>query len=201
MTGPLKSWLDVALSDLAPAARDRMTAEYHAHVQDATHSGLTEPEAVATLGDPTQVNRALRRTYAYATEKLAAQYRTPSRRLWRVLLLLYVGYTSLMILNNLEDRADLLRHLPGPLTGLTLLLALMALMKLHPTSYPWTLGARVLVLPLMTGQWITALITPGRDTLDLSFLIVLPFALVGMVWNAHCTARRVHRTLKLDGQA
>lgn len=71
MTGPLKSWLDVALSDLAPAARDRMTAEYHAHVQDATHSGLTEPEAVATLGDPTQVNRALRRTYAYATEKLA----------------------------------------------------------------------------------------------------------------------------------
>ncbi|NTY00564.1 hypothetical protein [Deinococcus sp. JMULE3] len=58
----LNDWLDVALRDLAPAARDRMTAEYHAHVQDAMTGGLTEPEAVATLGDPAQVGRALRRT-------------------------------------------------------------------------------------------------------------------------------------------
>ncbi|MFN4250865.1 HAAS signaling domain-containing protein [Deinococcus sp.] len=58
----LNDWLNVALRNLAPAAQERMTAEYRAHVQDAMTGGLTEPEAVATLGDPAQVNRALRRT-------------------------------------------------------------------------------------------------------------------------------------------
>ncbi|MFW8625712.1 HAAS signaling domain-containing protein [Deinococcus sp. ME38] len=58
----LHDWLTVALRNLAPAAQERMTAEYRAHVQDAMMGGLTEPEAVATLGDPAQVNRALRRT-------------------------------------------------------------------------------------------------------------------------------------------
>lgn len=45
------------------------------------------------------------------------------------MLLAQLGHTALVILSNLEDHADLLRHLTGPLTGLTLLLALMALMK------------------------------------------------------------------------
>ena len=199
MTTPLHNWLDVALRDLAPAAQRRVSAEYQAHVQDAMTGGLTEPEAVATLGDPAQVNRALRRTYA--TEEVATQYRTPSRRLWVVMLLAQLGHTALVILSNLEDHADLLRHLTGPLTGLTLLLALMALMKQRPTPYTSTLGTRLLVLPLMSGQWITALLTPARDTLDLAFLIVLPLALVGMAWDAHRMAQRVSRTLNLEGQA
>ena len=84
----LNDWLTVALRDLAPAAQERMTAEYHAHVQDAMTGGLTENEAVATLGDPAQVNRALRR--AYATDQELSNGQGP--KMWWFMLLLVAGY-------------------------------------------------------------------------------------------------------------
>ena len=87
MTGPLHDWLNVALRDLAPVAQKRMTAEYQAHVQDAMTGGLTEPEAVATLGDPAQVNRALRR--AYATDQELSNGQGP--KVWWLMLLLVAG--------------------------------------------------------------------------------------------------------------
>lgn len=195
----LRDWLGAALHDLAPAAQDRVAGEYAAHVHDARGSGLTEAQAVATLGDPGQVNRALRRTYA--TRDLTEQYQRPPRRFWGTMLLLQLGYAILMIWNNLEDRADLIRHLPGPLIGLTLMLALSALVWRRPDPYRWTLGARLLVVCLMLSQWITALLAPGQDTLDLAFLIVLPLALTGLAWDAHRVAQRVGRTLKLEGPA
>lgn len=87
MTGALHDWLNVALRDLAPVAQKRMTAEYQAHVQDAMTGGLTEPEAVATLGDPAQVNRALRR--AYATDQELSNGQGP--KVWWLMLLLVAG--------------------------------------------------------------------------------------------------------------
>ncbi|GGL03513.1 HAAS signaling domain-containing protein [Deinococcus radiotolerans] len=199
MTAALTGWLAEALRDLTPATRDRVGAEYCAHVHDALDSGLTEAQAVASLGDPAHVNRALRRTYA--TQDLAEQYQRPPRRLWGTLLAVQVGYAGLMIWNNLEDRGDLIRHLPGPLTGLALMLGLTALTWRRPDPYRWTLGARLLMLGLMLSQWVTALLTPDRDLLTLVSLCLLPVVSAGVIWDAHLTARRVSRTLNLEAQA
>lgn len=195
----LRDWLGAALHDLAPAAQDRVAGEYAAHVHDAMDSGLTEAQAVATLGDPGQVNRALRRTYA--TRDLTEQYRRLPVGLWVTLLLLQLGYGGLMFWNNVEVPQELPRYLAGPTTGLTLMLTLTWSVLWRPDPYRWTLGARLLVGCLMLSQWITALLAPGQDTLDLIFLIVLPLALTGLAWDAHRVARRVSRTLSLEGPA
>ena len=99
----LHDWLTVALRDLAPAAQERMTTEYHAHVQDAMHSGLTEPEAIATLGDPAQVNRALRLTYATDQELRNGQ----GPKVWWFMLLLvaWCGLAALWFEQDVEGVA------------------------------------------------------------------------------------------------
>lgn len=56
----LERWLHEATAGLPPEVVQRVQAEYAAHVAE---SGLPEAEAVAALGQPGRVRRALGRTY------------------------------------------------------------------------------------------------------------------------------------------
>lgn len=189
----LNDWLDVALRDLAPAAQDRMTAEYHAHVQDAMHSGLTEPEAIATLGDPAQVNRALRRTYA--TDQELRNVQGPKVWWFMLLLVAWSGLAALWFEQAVEAVAAatalvlacpaglLVRSEPQPVRNLLLATAGMWLLNfffwLSWTVQTWlgdppSFGSIVWLLPVI---WVVWFVEVGR------------------------VARRMRRTLPLEGQA
>ncbi|SEI87977.1 hypothetical protein SAMN04488058_102120 [Deinococcus reticulitermitis] len=55
-----QAWLERATGGLPREVAERVEAEYAAHIAE---SGLPEAEAVAALGDPRAVRRALGRTY------------------------------------------------------------------------------------------------------------------------------------------
>ena len=59
----LDRWLELATAGLPPEVAGRVQAEYVAHVSE---SGLPEAEAIAALGQPEAVRRALGRTYLSA---------------------------------------------------------------------------------------------------------------------------------------
>ncbi|GAA5441615.1 hypothetical protein ACFQDE_10875 [Deinococcus caeni] len=193
MTGPLNEWLDVALRDLAPAARDRMTAEYHAHVQDAIHSGLTEPEAIATLGDPAQVGRALRLTYATDQELRNGQ----GPKVWWFMLLLVAGYglSALWFEEAVEAVAAatvlvlaclawvLVRSEPRPVRNLLL-----------ATTGPWLFNF-TLWLVWSVQAWL------GDPPSFEAILWLLPVLWVVWLVEVGRVVRRMRRTLKLEGRA
>ncbi|NTY00565.1 hypothetical protein [Deinococcus sp. JMULE3] len=189
----LNAWLNVALGDLAPAARDRMNAEYHAHVQDAMHSGLTEPEAVATLGDPTQVNRALRRTYATASELRNGQ--VPKMWWFMLLLVAWCGLAALWFEQDVEAVAAatalvlacpawmLARNEPQPVRNLLL-----------PTAGQWLLNF-FFWLSWSVQAWLGDPPSFGAIVWLLPVMWLMWFGEVGRV------VRRMRRTLKLEGRA
>jgi hypothetical protein len=194
----LTFWLDMALRDLAPTARDRMVAEYQAHVQDAMTGGLTEPEAVATLGDPAQVNRALRRTYLTQSEQ--GKLQLDHQWLWWVMMAVLSGYgASLLVIGGAASSGPLagvvtavtlggtawwlLRSRPGPLRNY-LLNQLGGWLCNFSFWLGWSVqawlgdppsfGAIVWLLPVM---WVVWFVEVGR------------------------VVRRMHRTLMLEGRA
>lgn len=189
----LHDWLTVALRDLAPAAQERMTAEYHAHVQDAMTDGLTEPEAVATLGDPAQVNRALRR--AYATDQELSNGQGP--KVWWFMLLLVAGYglSALWFEQDVEAVAAatalvlaclawvLVRSEPQPIRNLLL-----------ATAGQWLFNF-TLWLGWSVQAWLGDPPSFGAILWLLPAIWVVWFVEVGRVF------RRMRRTLTLGGRA
>ncbi len=189
----LHDWLTVALRDLAPAAQERMTTEYHAHVQDAMTDGLSEPEAVATLGDPAQVNRALRR--AYATDQELRNGQGP--KMWWLMLLLVTGcgLSALWFEQAVEAVAAatalvlacpawlLVRSEPQPVRNLLL-----------TTAGPWVFNF-ALWLGWTAQGWLGDPPSFGSIVWLLPVIWVVWFVEVGRV------ARRMRRTLHLEGQA
>lgn len=73
----LDRWLAAATAGLPPEVSQRVRAEYAAHIAE---SDLPEAEAVAALGRPEAVRRALGRTYLSA-ERLETLRRMPGRGL------------------------------------------------------------------------------------------------------------------------
>ncbi|GGK34789.1 hypothetical protein GCM10008955_30940 [Deinococcus malanensis] len=59
----LDRWLEAATAGLPPEVAHRVRAEYTAHLAAAQEARVPEAEAVADLGDPERVRRALGRTY------------------------------------------------------------------------------------------------------------------------------------------
>ncbi|GAA0512982.1 HAAS signaling domain-containing protein [Deinococcus depolymerans] len=193
MTGPLNHWLDVALRDLAPAARDRMTAEYHAHVQDAMHSGLTEPEAIATLGDPAHVNRALRRTYA--TDQELRNVQGPKVWWFMLLLVAWYGLAALWFEQDVEAVAAT--------TALVLACPAWLLVRSEPQPVRnlllATAGQWLFNFTLWLGWSVQAWL--GDPPSFGAILWLLPVLWVVWLVDTMQQARRMRRTLTLGGRA
>ncbi|MCD0160716.1 hypothetical protein IHN63_05275 [Deinococcus sp. 6YEL10] len=189
----LHDWLTVALRNLASAAQERMTAEYRAHVQDAMTDGLTEPEAIATLGDPTQVNRALRRAYATDQELSNAQ----GLKVWWFMLLLVAGYglSALWFEQAVEAVAAatalvlaclawvIVRSEPRPVRNLLL-----------ATAGPWVFNF-TLWLGWSVQAWL------GDPPSLGAILWLLPVLWVVWLVGTMQQARRMRRTLALEDRA
>ncbi|OOV14539.1 hypothetical protein [Deinococcus sp. LM3] len=189
----LHDWLNVALRDLAPAAQERMNAEYRAHVQDAMTDELTEAEAVATLGDPAQVNRALRR--AYATDQELSNAQGP--KVWWFMLLLVAGYglSALWFEQAVEAVAAatalvlaclawvIVRSEPRPVRNLLL-----------ATAGPWVFNF-TLWLGWSVQAWL------GDPPSLGAILWLLPVLWVVWLVGTMQQARRMRRTLTLGGRA
>ncbi|MDL2342811.1 hypothetical protein QOL99_01475 [Deinococcus sp. MIMF12] len=192
----LDEWLAAATAGLPPEVAQRVRAEYAAHIQD---SGQPEAEAVAALGEPERVRRALGRTYLSAArlETLADE---PLRRgvlvfVW-AMPLLYGVFTAW----NFADAAPFpLWRLVGP--GLTLLLnALVWLVTAHLPDERrrlwrgvwagWSIGFMLWMGNALQLWW-------GAD-LPLPWFVPLWGLLLfgGLLWTAW-EDRRLRRTLAL----
>ncbi|GGS02284.1 HAAS signaling domain-containing protein [Deinococcus sedimenti] len=189
----LNDWLDVALRDLAPAAWDRMTAEYHAHVQDAMHSGLTEPEAVATLGDPAQVNRALRRTYATDEELSNSQ----GAWMWMFSLLVVTSYAAVTLWLVRPEAAT------GPLVALLLAPLIWLLVRREPQPVRNFLLATAGHWIVNFSLWMNWMLQLWRGDAPPSQGLLWFFPVLWLVWmlDAGRRIQRIQRTLKLGDRA
>ncbi|MCD0160715.1 hypothetical protein IHN63_05270 [Deinococcus sp. 6YEL10] len=174
----LHDWLTVALRNLASAAQERMTAEYRAHVQDAMTGGLTEPEAVATLGDPAQVNRALRRTQLTVQDERwlrlltspGTRMRRESRRvLWLLPLCLPACAFTFQLIFALDVRWSWLTA--TAVVG-AVALALLADLRMGDTLHAAVRSSRrgmtlfaALLLALLVAPWPAPLSLPAQLSL------------------------------------
>lgn len=195
----LRDWLGAALHDLAPAAQDRVAAEYQAHVQDAMTGGLTEPEAVATLGDPEQVNRALRRTYATASELDVK----PGTGTWRFMLgtlILYATATLIFLAVGIESA---LGSVTGSLTALALTWLVWRLARNQPIPVRNFLlnqgGAWLMNFSLWLGWEVQAWLGDPPPVQAIQWLLPV----LWIVWMVESGRRiqRIQRTLKLGDRA
>jgi uncharacterized membrane protein len=64
----LQHWLTPALVNLEAQARTRLEAEYTAHLRDALTATGDEAQALAQLGNPSELNRQLQRSYLMVEE-------------------------------------------------------------------------------------------------------------------------------------
>lgn len=189
----LNDWLNVALRDLAPVAQKRMTAEYQAHVQDAMTGGLTEPEAVATLGDPEQVNRALRRTYATDEELSSSQ----GAWMWMFSLLVVTGYGAVTLWLVRPDAAT------GPLVALLLAPLISLLVQRQPQpvrNFLLATAGQWIVNFSLWMNWMLQLWRGDPASLQ-SFLWLMPTLWLVWMLDAGRRVQRMQRTLHLEGQA
>ncbi|MBX8464038.1 hypothetical protein [Deinococcus sp. RIT780] len=194
----LNDWLNVALRNLAPAAQERMTAEYRAHVQDAMTGGLTEPEAVATLGDPAQVNRALRRTYLMREEQKTLQL--DNQWVWRAMTVLLLGYgASLLMIGGAESSGPL----AGVVTAVTLGGTAWCLLRSRPDALRNyllnQLGGWLVNFSFWLGWSVQAWL--GDPPSFGAILWLLPALWVVWFVEVGRVVRRIRRTLTLGGRA
>ncbi|WP_104989685.1 hypothetical protein [Deinococcus sp. NW-56] len=90
----LDHWLREATAGLPPEVVERVRAEYAAHVAD---SGLPEAEAVAALGQPEGVRRALGQTYLGAERLETLREESLARGLFGLVWLLPLLYGGYMV--------------------------------------------------------------------------------------------------------
>lgn len=192
----LDRWLQEATAGLPPEVAQRVRAEYAAHVVE---SGLPEGDAVASLGRPEAVRRALGRTYV-SGERLRTLREASGTGLMAVFmwlgLVLFGGGQALIWVGLTPFPWE---RVVGPLLTLALTAALWLWTAFQPAERRtfW----RTFWMPLSLGfmLWAGPALQLGRgQDVPLAWAIPLLGLLlgVGLLWTLW-DDRRLRRTLAL----
>lgn len=197
----LDHWLAAATVGLPPEVAQRVRAEYAAHVQD---SGQPEAEAVAALGEPERVRRALHRTYL-GEERLRTLRGAPrtqyiSGRLWPWLVWGIPPLYALFIAWIYTDEVPFpWWRLAAP--ALTLLLMALLWRLTRPLSAErktlWrSAGGGLSIQFMLLAQWVLQA-WHGETFIWPWFLPVFGLALLGLLFWTAWEDQRLRRPLAL----